>query len=391
MSDALAGAASYGTLDRLLHRLAFVHPGLQRVLGDLENDLFKKRLADVRVERPVFVAGLPRAGTTLVLELLYGTGEFASFTYRQMPFVLNPLLWDKLSARSQRSAAPRERAHGDAMMVGFDSPEAFEEVLWINHLSDVLFDGDTMRTVGPEDLTDDFRSAYRQLAAKLVCLAGERRDGTAAERRGDGDADGGGGTPLRYLSKNNANVARLPAIASVFDDATLLCCFRDPRTHVASLHAQHRRFLELHDDDAFAERYMAWIGHHDFGRNFRPIRFGGPAASERSRDPSSSSPLDPAASEPDFWWRYWIDAYRHVLDTAPPQTRFVRFEALLENGPDALARLAEQADLTRPEVLLDAASTLRAPTSKPASLAAVPPALLDEAEALYRELAARAD
>ena len=80
MAETLDGTARYGTLDRLLHRLAFVHPNLQRVLGDVENDLFRRRLAHVRVERPVFVTGLPRAGTTLVLELLFGTGEFAAGT-----------------------------------------------------------------------------------------------------------------------------------------------------------------------------------------------------------------------------------------------------------------------------------------------------------------------
>ena len=370
MSDALGPTAAYGPLDRLLHRLAFAHPALQRTLADIENDLFRKRLADVRVERPVFVAGLPRAGTTLLLELLYGTGEFASFTYRQMPFVLNPLLWDRISSRSRRDGTLRERAHGDAMMVGLDSPEAFEEVLWINHLGARLFDGGTMRALGPEDLTEEFREAYRRLAAKIVHLGASR---------------GGEGAPRpRYLSKNNANVARLPAIASVFGDATLLCCFRDPAGHVASLHAQHRRFLAMHDDDAFAERYMAWIGHHDFGRNFRPIRFPGTPP-----EAAGGGDADPAADAA-FWLRYWIGAYRHALDTAPPGTRFVGFEGLLEDGAGTLARLADALGLARPERLVDAAATLRAPTSEPAALASVSPGLAERAEALHAELRARA-
>ena len=378
MSEAPSPTDRYGRLDRLLHRLAFSHPALQRTLGEIENDLFKKRLANVRVERPVFVAGLPRAGTTLVLELLYGTGEFASFTYRQMPFVLNPLLWNRISARSRQASVAHERAHGDAMMVDFDSPEAFEEVLWINYLRERLFDGESMRTIGPADLSDDFRAAYRRLAEKLVCLGETRERGgpTGAPppptARGEPPAE----TMLpRYLSKNNANIARLPAIASVFDDATLLCCFRHPASHVASLHAQHVRFLDMHDDDAFAERYMAWIGHHDFGRNFRPIRFG--------------EPIETSPSEPAFWLRYWIDAYRHVLERAPPQTRFVRFEDLLENGESALRRLADALALRSPAALLDAAPTLRAPTSTPAPLASISPALAGEAEELYGALRER--
>jgi len=363
VADTVPATAGYGALDRLLHRLAFVHPTLQRVLGDVENDVFKKRLANVRVERPVFVTGLPRAGTTLVLELLYGTGEFASYTYRQMPFVLTPLLWDRLGAGSRRTIASRERAHGDAMMIDLDSPEAFEEVLWINHLADTLFDGDTMRPLGPADLTEEFRIAWHRLAAKLVCLAGE-----------------GGARAPRYLSKNNSNVARLPAVASAFGDAMLLCCFRHPAAHVASLHAQHRRFLRLHDEDPFARRYMAWIGHHDLGCNFRPIRFpnGHKGGAHDVRSIGAA-----------FWLRYWIDAYRYALDTAPPRARFVRFEDFLENGSGALERLAVQAGLMRPSSLEGEISMLRAPTSTPEPLRSVSAPLADEAEALYRELSER--
>ena len=386
MAETLDGTARYGTLDRLLHRLAFVHPSLQRVLGDVENDLFRKRLAEVHAERPVFVTGLPRAGTTLVLELLYGTGEFASFTYRQMPFVLNPLLWDRLGMRPRRKTAPRERAHGDAMMIDVDSPEAFEEVLWINHLADTLFDGETMRPLGPDDLTADFRTAYRQLARKLVCLSGDGRTRTPSPSPSPSTpSPSPSPPPLRYLSKNNANIARLPAVASVFDDATLLCCFRHPAAHVASLHAQHRRFLDLHDDDPFAQRYMAWIGHHDFGRNFRPIRF----AATRGGDERGGAAYDLPATEPAFWVRYWIDAYRHALDTAPPQASFVRFEDFLEDGPGALERLATRVGLVRPAALIDAAATLRSPTSTPEPLSSVAPGLADEAEALYRTLSER--
>lgn len=366
---------SYGPLDRLLHRIAFAHPALQRVLGDVENDMFRRQLAEVRVERPVFITGLPRAGTTLLLELLHGTGEFASYTYRQMPFVLAPLLWDRVSARSQQAAVARERAHGDAMSIDFDSPEAFEEVLWINRLSDTVFEGETMRTLGADDLDASFREAWRGLAAKLVCLRAAQSGGARDKGRGGDHPDSP--TPLpRYLSKNNANIARLPAIVSVFPDATLLCCFREPAAHVASLHAQHLRFLSMHDSDAFAERYMAWTGHHDFGRNFRPIRFDGA--------------IEVPAIEAEFWLRYWIDGYRHALATAPASTRFVGFDDLLAGGADALAALADELGLVRPASLVDASATLRAPTSVPESLEAISPALAAEAGALYAQLRVRA-
>lgn len=360
--DATASATGqYSAIDRLLHRVAFLRPGLQRTLGDVENDLFKKALADVEVRRPVFITGLPRAGTTLLLELLHDTGQFASFTYRQMPFVLNPLLWDRLSAGSRRQGEVQERAHGDGMLVSYDSPEAFEEVLWVNYLGDTIFEGDTMRPLQPADLDTRFREAFVTLARKLVCLKGRDREPA---------------TPApRYLSKNNANLSRLAAIRSVFADAELLLCYRHPATHVASLHTQHLRFLEMHRDDAFARQYMRWIGHHDFGANFRPIRFG---------EQITLAPTDRL-----FWLQYWVDAYRYVLQHAPENTRFIGYESLLANGAADLQQLADNLALDDPGALTRSAERLRAPGSAADSLADLSAELAAEAESIYSELVAR--
>lgn len=354
--------AGYGRLDRLLHRVAFSHPRLQRVLGELENDMFKRQIGAVTAERPVFVTGLPRAGTTLLLEWLHQTGEFATFTYRQMPFILSPLLWHRLSAGSRRSDDLRERAHGDDMLIGHDSPEAFEEVLWLNHLSSTLFCDEGIRPLDGDELGRDFPDAFRRLARKIVCLATIEK----AQAR----------TP-RYLSKNNANIARFKAVSRVFDDATILCCVRDPLAQAASLHRQHLRFNTLHDEDDFAERYMGWIGHHDFGRNFRPIRF-----TEEAR----STPTDERA----FWLQYWIDGYRHALASATPRVHFMCFDSLLTEGADGLARVAACLELDRPSRLTDAADKLRAPTTADIDVDSLPASMVAEARSLYEELTARA-
>lgn len=353
---------TYGALDRLLHRFAFAHPAVQRALGDVENDMFRARLDGVDVHEPTFVTGLPRAGTTLVLELLHRAGGFASFTYRHMPFVLNPLLWDRVSKGSRREAVSVERAHGDGMQVSFDSPEAFEEVLWLAQLRARIVAADHLEPLDAADVDEAFRTAFTSLVRKLVAL----------ERHGDDPAP-------RYLSKNNANVARLPALPAVFPDAVVLCCFRTPATHVVSLDAQHRNFLALHADDAFARRYMAWIGHHDFGANFLPIRVGETRAA-------------PVRADLAFWMRYWIDVYRHALEAAPPHVRFVDYDALLADGGAGLERLADAARLA-PEArarLVAQADTLRAPGSRPAAPDSLPRALVAEAAEVHEALVRRA-
>ena len=370
---------TYGPLDRLLHRVAFAHPAIQRTLGDVENDLFRARLADVEVRQPTFVTALPRAGTTLVLELLHGTGAFATFTYRHMPFVLNPLLWDRMSRSSRREAVAVERAHSDGMQVSFDSPEAFEEVLWLAHLRDRIVGERGLEPLGADDVDDEFRTAFRNLVRKLVALDSP------------GGGGGAGGPTPRYLSKNNANVARLPALPATFPDAVVLCCFRDPAAHVASLAAQHRNFTELHAADPFARRYMAWIGHHDFGANFLPIRVG---ATDGVPPGPPGSPGSSGSSGPDdaFWLRYWIDVYAHALDTAPADAAFVDYDALLADPVGGLERLARDARLDADTAarLVGQAPRLRAPTSAPVRLDALAPGLVDEARALHARLAERA-
>jgi hypothetical protein len=79
-------------------------------------------------EKHVFIAGLARAGTTILMRRFYASQAFRSLTYRDMPFVLAPTLWRKLAAQSGRNLVTAERAHGDGILVDIDSPESFEEV-----------------------------------------------------------------------------------------------------------------------------------------------------------------------------------------------------------------------------------------------------------------------
>lgn len=362
MPSASLAPGQYGLADRLIHRLAFAHPAFQRALGDVEDDLFAAELRDARLQAPVFVTALPRAGTTLLLELLYATGEFFTFTYRQMPFVLTPLLWDRLSGRFQKAAVAAERAHGDGMEVSFDSPEAFEEVLWLNQLRSSYVGETSIRPLPPEAITRGFRDMFRQVLLKLQRLDAAKR---------------GGAGPRRYLSKNNMNVARLDTLPALFPDATVLLCVRDPLTHAASLKAQHDRFSALHAADGFARRYMEWIGHYDFGANFKPIDFAG------------TGMLADAPRTAEFWLRYWVEAYRHVGRHLNGNCRVVAFEALIAPGGRTLHNLADAVEIADEPALTAQAARLRRPHSAALDEAALPPDLVAEARSIYADLRSR--
>jgi hypothetical protein len=336
-------SSNYSFVDRALHYFAFGAPVVQKALCELENDLFKDELERVGSSDEVFVTGLPRAGTTLVLELLYGTGEFATLTYRDMPFILAPLLWDKISGSFRKVGDKVERAHGDGMMLSFDSPEAFEEVVWLTFLRHAIVDDRTLSPVAREAVTDDLARAL-QISVRKLLLRSARAPA--------------GSTKPRYLSKNNANISRLEVLTELFPTARIIIVFRAPAAHVGSLMTQHRRFLHEHAVDAFSKRYMEWIGHYEFGANFRPINFSGWLDGQ-------PVPTTPDAS---FWLRYWNAAYGHALEHRTRSVLFVDFDQLLDERAVALERLAEALALAEKPKLVAAGAGLRSPTTTPIDL-----------------------
>jgi hypothetical protein len=356
----MQSSRSYSALDRALHYVAFGAPLLQRSLGELENDLYRKQIEQVESRDEVFVTGLPRAGTTLVLELLHATGEFETFTYRDMPFVLSPLLWRRYSKSRRRRAGRIARAHGDGMEISFDSPEAFEEVAWLAHLRDRIVREHTLEPIAAEEVSEEAEEAL-QLLVRKVLLAAERPPAEA---------------PARYLSKNNANISRLEALGRVFPTARILVVFRDPLAQAGSLMAQHRRFAALHATDRFAARYMRWLGHYEFGANFRPIDFDG----KFGRDGV------PAEIDAAFWLEYWTSAYGHALAAQSPQVRWVDYDRLARDPEPSLRRLAELAGIRQPDRLIAAAPRLRPATSRRLGPESCPASVLEAAQAVHRRL-----
>ena len=211
----------YSTSARLLHRLAFSTIPFQKALADIEDRLYAGRLAAIELVRPVFITSLPRAGTTLLLELLSGLDSFAAHTYRQMPFVLTPLVWNAVSRRFQTAPVVLDRAHGDGMTVGFDTAEAFEEVVWRAFWPEkYLADRIVPWRADDTDAEGEFEPFLKNHMRKLIALRAN-----------------GAGAQVRYVSKNNANIARIPKITRLFPDAVILVPFRQPlgtgRLHAA--------------------------------------------------------------------------------------------------------------------------------------------------------------
>ncbi|WP_339978784.1 sulfotransferase [Gymnodinialimonas mytili] len=341
----------YSPLDKALHDFAFASPTRQIRLGGLENRLYRRRINLDHAARPIFITSLPRAGTTIMLEALADVPELASATYQHMPFTLSPLMWGKFSSTFWKAREKTERAHGDGIDVDMNSPEAFEEMLWMAFWSDRYQSGQIAPWT-PEDRNAEFETFFRTHMAKIVATK------PAA---------------TRYVSKNNANIARLGLIEKIFPDATTLIPIRNPRAQVKSLFRQHLRFAELQDREPFARRYMEGIGHFEFGEALRPISF----------DPARSYSVQP--EQMTFWLHYWIEAYEHVLANAGAQSVFVDHDALCRQPLQLLPELADAIGLEHQETLTEMAGMFHAPRPVP-ELNDVPTTLLQRADELHAEL-----
>lgn len=273
-------------MERLLYRIGLGSPAVVEASFDLESTRLSRQLGALTVSRPVFVAGLARAGTTILTRNLHASGEFATSTYRDLPFPLAPNTWQAMSRPFRRRDVSTERGHGDGMIHNLDSPEAIEEVFWRHFCGSQYVQTDRLVPHRPSKASIQKYATFM----KLVMIAYGR---------------------TRYLAKNNNNVLRLPAILDAFGDSIALIPFRDPLFQAASLLNQHLRGVELHREDPFRGKFMHWLGHHEFGADQRPFVFG-------TMPEGDTSDLD-------YWLSVWTATYGHLADISAEYADRVMF------------------------------------------------------------------
>ena len=347
--------SDYSLVERCLHHVAFQSKTAQIALADVEDRVYAKSIAECSAGRPAFITGLPRAGTTLLLECCNRLPEFATHCYRDMPFVLTPCFWNRFSAVFRRGGQKKERAHGDGMLIDFDSPEALEEVIW-SAFWKRKYQTDRIAPWSDED-DEEFTDFFRSHIRKIISL--RAKDPSTA----------------RYISKNNLNISRISTLRRVFPDAIVIVPFREPVFHAASLLEQHLNFLRIHAEDPFARKYMRAIGHYDFGANLRPVDFDGWFDNRRSQDATTLS----------FWLEYWIAAYRHLL-AQDAEMFFLDYAALCADPTATLRRLGNCIGSNDETALIEAGADIRSPRAREVDTSPVDESVLRDAEGVYRAL-----
>ena len=85
---------NYSWLQQKLHQFALSSKFMREAMFDVESSTISLNQTN---DNHVFVSGLARSGTTILLNAIYKSDEFASLSYQDMPFILAPNLWSKLS------------------------------------------------------------------------------------------------------------------------------------------------------------------------------------------------------------------------------------------------------------------------------------------------------
>lgn len=292
--------SEYTGVEKFLHRFYLSNPFLSKASFEIEESLFGETAGKNKLEQIVFVTGLARSGTTALMRKLYETGEYASLTYNNMPFLFMPNLW-----KTKKAMAPKQRAHQDGIMVSSDSPEEFDEYFWKVFLKD-RYIGENLTQ---HDVPSEILMKYRTYIS-LICKSQNKK---------------------RYLSKNNNNILRLDALLKL-ENTKIIVLYRHPLDHSSSLLKLHLQFTEMQKQEPFILEYFNYLGHHEFGSNHKLFKF--------TANPTENLGKYPI-TDINYWLTNWINYYSYLLEINNHNFELIAFEDLIHNSEKVFAHLKE--------------------------------------------------
>jgi hypothetical protein len=277
----------YSFIQRFLHELVLGKKFINKSLFELEKIIYLKNL-DIKNQPHIFVTGLPRSGTTILLNFIFSSNQFASLKYRNMPFIFSPN-FSKLF--NKKNTLKKERFHADGITYNIDSPEAFDEVFFNND--------------------KEFVKNELLNFLQLILLSENK---------------------FQYLSKNNLNYKRIDLINSILPNSIFLIPIREPLQHSYSLLNQHLHFSQLQKKDDFIRRYMNYLHHNEFGLNHKPWN-----------KPINFNDLN----EINYWLEQWSLFYNNIYKSYQSYDNcfFVIYEELTK--PNYIKRLLEKINLDK--------------------------------------------
>jgi hypothetical protein len=287
-------------------------------LGNVESQLLARRLAEQKVDRPVYICGLPRAGTTITLQMLSEHPDVVTHKYADFLMPYMPWVWNKVFPRIPVNAMrkPVPRIHRDRIEVTRDSAEMGEEILW-EHFFPHIHSESNYSVLDASTSNPAFERFYSEHLRKLALVRG--RD--------------------RYVSKAIMCVVRMQYLRKLFPDARFLLYVRNPIDHVASLIKQDRIWAEIEQSDPRQIEIIELTGHHEFGPKQVMANVGDPEKLREIRRLFDDGRWAQSRA------RYWAYVYGFVvkqLDEDPDLARqvcIVRYEDLCSDSLATIDRI----------------------------------------------------
>ena len=220
-------------------------------VGNFENIITKneKRVID----RPIFICGLARSGTTTLLDVLNKNNDTASFIYKDLPFFKSLISWNLISDFYYKGVEPFPRYHGDGLKVSPNSPDAFEELIWKEFIQDYNLNG-IFQLLFENYENKKFENYYKTQIKKILAIRGNKK---------------------RYLSKGNYNILRIKYIKKIFPDAKFIVCFRDPLENAQSALKVHENFKSFSKKNKYFDKILSHLCHFEFGNMRKSFNFSG--------------------------------------------------------------------------------------------------------------------
>ena len=288
----------YSFLSKIFHKFLLNSNEILKVFFEIEKKFFLKKIRNTKTQS-LFITGLPRSGSTILLNTLYKTNLFSSLKYSDMPFITSINLWSKIKF-FKKDIKSKERAHKDGIKINAESPEAFEEVFWRSQLN--FKDKDKLiyeKNNYSKELIKNFEDFI-----KLIIYKNRK--------------------PF-YLSKNNSNIIRIDLLAKNLSNKKIIILFRNPLNHCFSMFQQHINFIKSHKSDKFNLSYMNMLSHYEFGLNHKPFFLS-----------NFNSKYKP--ENINYWLEYWVMIYTHLLkEKKNKDVIFLSYESLI-NSPELIIK-----------------------------------------------------
>ena len=263
---------NYNQIQKVLHDIVLSKTFINTSLFEIEKIIYLKNI-EIKNQSHIFISGLPRSGTTSLLNFIYSSNQYASLTYKNMPFLLSPHI---SSLFNRKDISKKQRMHHDQINYDNNSPEAFDEFFF--------------------NLDNKFINSELINYLQLICLSKNK---------------------LKYLSKNNLNFNRINLICELLPNCIFLIPIREPLYQAYSLLNQHLHFTKLQKKDDFIKRYMNYLGHYEFGLNHKP--WNNPVSYQDSNNIN-------------YWLEQWCLFYQNILNnySSHKNCYFVIYEKLIK-------------------------------------------------------------